>query len=200
MAKDSAKEDAEIAGVRNSALEIERLEDLAKDAKKKDAEEQEAVSQQLAQQLAAEADPIIRAQLIRTLAAYPTPTAGLMLKQGLHDTNKDVRVICCEKLGERDDPEKARILAEVISSDTDIDVRLAAARGLGETEDSRALDGLAVALDDPDPAMRHRAVASLKNVTGRDYGGDVSAWRQYVQGNEPQLDTPSLAERIRDVF
>jgi len=150
--------------------------------------------------LAAESDPIIRAQLIRTLAAYPTSTAALMLKQGLHDTSKDVRVLCCEKLGERDDPETAKILAEVIASDTDIDVRLAAARGLGETEDTQALDGLAVALDDPNPAMRRRAVVSLQNVTGRDYGGDITAWRQYVQGNEPQLDTPSIAERIRDVF
>ena len=194
------EEDIQISGVRNPSLELEELKDLAKDAKKKDATEQEAISQQLAQRLAAESDPVIRIALIRTLAAYPTSTATVMLKQGLRDADKDVRVVCCEVVGERRDPESGRLLAEVIASDTDIDVRLAAARGLGELEDKSAVDGLALALDDPDPAMRRRAITSLQNVTGREYGGDITAWRQYVQGNEPQVDTPSLAERFRDIF
>lgn len=198
--KSTDEEDLQISGVRNPTLELERLEELAEDAEKKDTTEQEAISQQLAQQLAAESDPVLRIALVNTLAAYPTSTASVMLKQGLRDTNKNVRVRCCEVLGERRDPECGRLLSEVIATDTDIDVRLAATRALGELEDDSAVNGLALALDDPDPAMRRRAITSLQSVTGREYGGDITAWRQYVQGNEPQVDTPSLAERFREIF
>jgi len=202
MARGAAKEKEEIqlSGVRDAPSEIERLEKLASSAKKKDATEQEAVSQQLAQQLSIEGDPIIRVALLRSLAAYPTSTASLMLKQGLQDSDKDIRVVCCELLGDRAGPETVKLLTEVIASDTEIDVRLAAARGLGQLEDTAAVEGLALALDDPDPAMRRRAIVSLQNVTGLDYGGDITAWRQYVQGNPVEPKTPSLAERFRKIF
>jgi len=193
-------DDVQISGIRDASEEIERLEKLASAANKKDPAEQEVTSQQLAQQLAAEGDPIIRSAQLRALAAYPTSTSSLMLKQGLQDTSKDIRVVCCELWGDRAGPEAAKLLTEVIASDTDIDVRLAAARGLGQLEDTAAVNGLALALDDPDPAMRRRAVVSLQKVTGQNYGGDITAWRQYVQGNQPELKTPSLAQRIRDIF
>ncbi len=200
MASKPEESDVQISGIRDASEEIDRLEALASTAGKKDAAEQEAITLQLAQQLAAESDPIIRAAQLRALAAYPTSSASLMLKQGLQDTDKDVRVVCCEMWGKRAGPEAAKILSEVIASDTDIDVRLAAARGLGQLEDQAAVKGLALALDDPDPAMQRRAVVSLQNVTGRDYGGDIAAWRQFMQGNEPVLQTPSLAERVRSIF
>jgi hypothetical protein len=51
-----------------------------------------------------------------------------------------------------------------------------------------------MALDDPDPALQRRAVESLRQVTGRDFGNDVVAWRTYVQGGEPARRRPSLVE------
>jgi hypothetical protein len=39
---------------------------------------------------------------------------------------------------------------------------------------------LARALEDADPAVQYRAVASLKKVSGRDLGNDVNAWREWA--------------------
>jgi HEAT repeat protein len=89
-------------------------------------------------------------------------------------------------------------LAEVLRRDPDIDVRLAAARSLGEIGDPAAVTALGAALDDTDPAMQVRAVASLREVTGKDFGADVNRWRQYVQGESPSPPEPvSFAERVR---
>jgi hypothetical protein len=55
-----------------------------------------------------------------------------------------------------------------------------------------------VALDDRDPAMQYVGVQSMKALTGKDYGGDVAAWRELAGGGSPPLPPPpSLAERLR---
>ena len=43
--------------------------------------------------------------------------------------------------------------------------------------------------------MQHRAMASLKKVSGQDYGDDVEAWRQYAKTGQAQPQ-PSLVQRI----
>jgi HEAT repeat protein len=87
-------------------------------------------------------------------------------------------------------------LGRTLASDTDLDVRMAAARALGTFNDRAAIESLGVALDDPDPALQYCAIQSLRTATGRDYGGDVAAWRQAAQGIEPtNFERPSFAQR-----
>ena len=46
--------------------------------------------------------------------------------------------------------------------------------------------------------MQFVGVQSMKSITGKDYGGDVDAWRQVAAGAAPPEPTaPSIAERIR---
>ena len=80
------------------------------------------------------------------------------------------------------------------------DVRLAAARDMGQTKDATAITALADALSDSDPAMQRRAVESLRALSKKDFGNDVSAWQQYAKGENPQLKEPTLAERFRKLF
>jgi HEAT repeat protein len=78
---------------------------------------------------------------------------------------------------------------------------MAAARALGGTRDPASVAALGTALDDKDPAMQYRAMAALKNVSGKDLGNDVRAWQQYVKGETPQSQAPtSIAERLRHMF
>ena len=59
---------------------------------------------------------------------------------------------------------------------------------------------LKIALEDGDPALQRRAIASLRSVTGRDYGENVNLWREYLNGGDPQVETPSLVERFQRLF
>jgi hypothetical protein len=48
--------------------------------------------------------------------------------------------------------------------------------------------------------MQYVGVQSMKSLTGKDYGGDVAAWRQVAAGgNPPPPKPPSIAERVRSV-
>jgi hypothetical protein len=52
-------------------------------------------------------------------------------------------------------------------------------------------------LDDPDPAMQYRAVMSLRQVTGQNFGNDVARWKAYVKGEPPPASKPvSIANRL----
>lgn len=180
--------------------QIAELRALAKSAQSMSAEEQERTALRLAERLAGEQDSIIRCEILRAMGPLKTPTAAAMLRAGLEDKDLDVRTSVCEIWGERGDLEAIEVLSETLTQDTNLDVRLAAARGLGKIKNQAAVEPLGTALDDPDPALQRRAVESLKQVTGRNFGNDIVAWRTYVQGGEPARRRPSLVEIWRQWF
>lgn len=157
--------------------------------------ERQEISAQLCQGLRAEQDPLIRCEVIRTLAALKTAQGDAMLRAGLQDPDFEVRVVCCEAWGARGGAEALQLLGEVVAQDESVDVRLAAARALGDLGDRGAVQALGTLLEDPNPAVQRRAVASLERVTGERLGNDVNAWIAYVQQGAPQREL-SLAERL----
>jgi len=49
--------------------------------------------------------------------------------------------------------------------------------------------------------MQHRAMLSLAQVTGKDFGGDARRWQQYVRGELPEAEQPvSVVERFGRMF
>lgn len=179
---------------------IKELRALAKTAGQLPVEDQEKTALQLAEQLAAEQDSIIRCEILRTLGKLQTPTAAAMLRAGLEDKDLDVKTAVCNAWGDRGDAEAVQILGDTLTQDPNLDVRLAAARALGKIKNQAAMQPLGLALDDPDPALQRRAVESLREVSGRDFGNDVVAWRTFVQGGEPPRKPSSVAELIRRWF
>ena len=123
-----------------------------------------------------------------------------VLVAGTKDSDLEVRRVACESLGKRGGDESVQELMRVANSDTELDVRLAAVRGLGDTHDSAALAVLAEAMVDPNPAMQFLAHQSLKNISGRDLGDDVEAWRAYAKNGKTDDADVSLAERFRRMF
>jgi HEAT repeat protein len=178
---------------------MEQLRQLSTEGRKLTPDLQERASAELVQGIAHERDPVLRAQILRTLGHLPSEKGGAVLAAGLHDHDRDVRIAACEALGKRGGPVAAQELSRTLTDDADVDVRLAAARGLGESHSPNAIPVLGDALEDQDPAIQHRAMASMKKVSGKDFGNNVDAWRQYAKsGQEPPK--PTLAQRLRKLF
>ncbi|MBX7165606.1 MAG: HEAT repeat domain-containing protein [Pirellulales bacterium] len=178
----------------------EELAQLADQAGKLTSAEQDRIAAELQQELSNEANPVMRDAIVRTLGAMKSPGSLAALKHAMGDTDKYVRARVCESLGRRRDAEAAAALSEIISTDSESHVRLAAARALGRIDDPQSVQGLGVALQDGDPALQHRAMESLRAVTHRDFGNDVGAWREFVQGGNPAEPQPTIAERLRSIF
>jgi len=191
----------EAPGIASPTERIAKLRKLAAGAARADAEQQQQVSAQLARQFEVEEDPLIRMEIVRALGDYRTGEANALLRAALEDLDAEVRVAACEALGKREGSEPAVLLGRTLGGDVDVDVRLAAARALGQSKDPAAISALGEALNDKDPAMQVRAVKSLRQVTGKDFGNDVGRWRQYVQTGSPgPAESLSMAERLRQIF
>ncbi len=184
-----------LSGVISPTQQIRDLRDLAKTAPAKSAYEKQLIEQQLAGQIKHEQDPLIRAQIVRTLGEYPSPTSDVILRAAVKDGDNDVRVAACDSWGKRDTVEAATTLAGVLNGDLDHDVRLAAARAMAPLHQQVAINALGDALEDKDPAMQYRAVLSLRQITGQDLGNDVNKWREYARSNRLHPAKPVLAGR-----
>lgn len=189
----------ELPGVVAPSARIEQYRQFSGKAAHSGPEEKIRVAEQLASDIRTEKDPLIRLEMIRVLGEYPSSESDAILKAAMSDADTSVRVAACEAWGRRADSDAVAILAEAVRSDVDSDVRLAAAKALGATRNSAAVPILGEALGDQDPAMQYRAVLSLKQVTGKDLGNDVTRWQKFIQGEQPEPPA-SWAQRLQHIF
>jgi len=174
-----------------------------------DSDQQERITDQLAQQIRTEPDPLVRLTIQETVAPFDSPLAQMIMLAGLNDTDRDVRIVCCRNLGERAaksdrDADKQNIVAQlrrVLEQDEDIDVRFAAVDALGNVQTTDSIHALANALRDRDPAMQYAGVEALKRASGQNLGNDVESWRQYADGENPQIQpAQSVAQRMKEML
>jgi hypothetical protein len=182
------------ADQRIAALKVE-----AREAREADAAVTVAFSQSLIQTLLEEHDPRVRSAILEIAADFDTPAAHAICEGGLRDPDSRVRMTACDVCGRRG-RDAVPLLASCMETDEEIDVRLRAVRALGETGEDCAIPVLARALEDPDPAVQYRAVAALRDVTGRDLGNDVNAWREWASDPAAQDANPTMAETFRRIF
>lgn len=181
----------------------QRIEDLAKEAaqaKRGASADQVEFTGSLSKRVLAEHDPRVRAAMLAVAAEFDTPAAVAICRGALEDPEPRVRMTACEAWRKRGGPEAVALLGARIASDADIDVRLRAVRELGALGDEAAVPALARALEDPDPAIQYRAVSSLKQVSGRDLGDDVNAWRAWAADPKAPGTEWSIAEGFRQLF
>lgn len=179
---------ADLQGVRSSAawLAPEKKQEIAND---------------MARLFAAETNPVLRTEMVGILGELGIPSAFETMRLAVADADEDVRIAACHAWGKLGANEAVPVLKELMEREADVDVRLAAIGELGHYPEQGALEILGQALDDNDPAVQYLAVQSLKTSTGRDFGDSVPAWREFVQGREPQAPpAPSIVERITHWF
>ncbi|MCA9269960.1 MAG: HEAT repeat domain-containing protein [Planctomycetales bacterium] len=181
------------------AIRREQLQQLARDVRKMSPSEKLQLAADLSLRVENEIDPLLRGETVKTLGQIGTDRAKEALRLAVHDAEVNVRVAACQAWQDVGGPEAVQVLTEVLASDTDEDVRLAAVRALGAFQDPAAARGLALALDDGNPALQYRAMESLHHATGQNLGHDVVAWRNYVQQGAPPTGAgPALVERDYD--
>jgi HEAT repeat protein len=179
---------------------IEAIREQARAARGAGPDRQLAFTQDLTRRVLEEHDPRVRCEIVSEAAAFDTPGAASICRGALQDPDQRVRIRACEVWRTRGGPDAVVLLTARYRADTDLDVRLRALRMLGELRDTTAIPVLAEALEDPDPAVQYRAVAALKEVSGRDLGNDVNAWRAWAADPAAERSEVSIAERFRQLF
>jgi len=187
-------------GIKTPQDRVDELRQLAKSAEKQSQAVQERVVAELAEEYRLESDAWVRREILRALANYPQNQAGAVLVDALGDAEVETRRVACAGLGTRGDAIAVQQLARVVGSETNVDVRLAAVEALGRTGDHSAVKPLVDVLTDPDPAMQWQTQQALAAASGRDYGNDVEAWREYAQTGKTDAAEVSFAEKLRRTF
>jgi HEAT repeat protein len=174
----------------------DRIEEIKRQkiaAKKGSPAERETIAKSLAEQIHGEPNAVLRQEIIRSIAQCKTPLAGMVMRAGLNDKDPDVQIQSCREWGDWGTTESVQLLGAVLGNDrSELDVKLAAVSALADTGRPQAAPPLSVALTKgADPALQHQAIVSLRKITGRDFGNDLAAWRDFV--DQAQAD-PSQAE------
>lgn len=179
---------------------IKKLAERSKAVKSESTQQQLEFTQDLVRMMLEEHDPRVRSKILETAAEYDTSAATAICTGAMQDPNEMVRTRACDVWAKRGGPDAVQLLATRFQTDADLDVRLRALKMLGELKDKQAIPVLARALEDADPAVQYRAVASLKQVSGRDLGNDVNAWREWAVDPESHKAEWSIAEGFRRLF
>ena len=179
---------------------IKKLAERSKIVKSESTQNQLEFTQDLVRMMLEEHDPSVRSKILETAAEYDTAAATAICAGAMQDPNEMVRIRACDVWAKRGGAEAVQLLATRFQTDADLDVRLRALKMLGELKDKQAIPVLARALEDGDPAVQYRAVASLKQVSGRDLGNDVNAWREWAADPDANKAEWSIAEGFRRLF
>lgn len=180
---------------------IAELEKKAKAAKAGDADRQTAFTLELSQSILAEHDPRVRSTIVSLAGQFKTPAAEAICEGALQDPDARVRMAACDAWKQRGGERSVELIAGICRNEPDIDVKLRAIRTLGGLKKPEAIPVLAESLESPDPAVQYRAVAALKEISGRDLGNDVNAWREWVAADPAERDKSwSIAETFRKIF
>lgn len=160
-----------------------------------DASEQAEWSARLADLVATDPSPEMRARAVRAVAQLPTPAATKALNQASADDSEKVRMVACEAWAIHGGTSARDMLLSIAQRDDETtSVRRAAVASLSEFPEAEVQNALAKLIDDTSPAIQFAVAQSLKTQTGQDFGGDIEGWKQYIASNNaPAAAAPGSA-------
>jgi len=142
---------------------------------------------------AADADPVVRAAAIRGLALHGRPEHVPVLIKALKDPEAQVRQEAARALQRIHDPAAVDALLAATrepdprdkspnpAGELDPAVRAEAADALGQYPEPRVLQALIAGLDDLELSVNRSCLASLRTLTGQDFGLDRPAWLAWLK-------------------
>jgi hypothetical protein len=137
-------------------------------------------------------DPSVRAVAIRGLANHGEPRHAPMLAAALTDPDKLVRLEAARGLQRLHNPAVTDALLAALrprgpaGGEEEQEIRAEAAAALGQYADSRVIEGLIAGLRDESLAVNRASLASLRVLTGNDFGLDHAAWVEW-RASAPDL-------------
>lgn len=192
-----AKDDGDVNNYHNR---IEEYRTLAGTIGRMTPQRQDTLAQDLSLELEHEADPLYRIEIVRALGNSSSAAAESGLRRGIKDASSNVRIASCVAWRKRGGPAAGKVLSETVVSDTDRHVRIAAARSLGDLKDPTTMRSLGLAMEVDDPAMQFACVESLKKISGKDYGSNLSAWQELAEGGTPSQEYEAKPRGMGAIF
>ncbi len=145
-----------------------------------------------------ETSPEIRREAILALSrVMATPGATEAVMKLSQDKNEKVRLEVAKSLRIQVTPDTTQTLMAMATSDASENVRLSAIRSLGPHRSNEVKQFLANQLNKSNPAFQESAAMALRDHTGKDFKGDVSMWKRYLNGENIEPPTPTLYEAIQ---
>jgi HEAT repeat protein len=138
--------------------------------------------------------PEMRTQAISVLAKIPGESTIRGLNAASIDKSEKVRLAACQAWSKIGGPDARNMMLTLANNPSEsTSVRQAAISVLSKFGDDQVRSTLTGLLDDKSPAIQYQVAQSLKQITNRDYGGDIQAWRDYMAGNDvPQPEQSTL--------
>ncbi|MCU0718506.1 MAG: HEAT repeat domain-containing protein [Pirellula sp.] len=164
-------------------------------------EEQDRYIGTLTQSSINDSSPEIRRRVAMVLEEVPNDRRSIdALVKLSQDKNEKVRMTVAKSLAKSTDEIATQTLITMASKDKSQAVKLLAIESLGghKTDDVKTF--LAQQLNDRSPAIQSSATTALKEQTGVDFRGDVAKWKQYMNGENVEPETPSLAEQFMSLW
>ncbi|MEM7477195.1 MAG: HEAT repeat domain-containing protein [Planctomycetota bacterium] len=136
--------------------------------------------------------PEMRRQAVRSAAKIVSPTTTRILNMTSGDDVEKVRMATCEAWASRNDAAAKDMLLSLAQQDSSSSVRQAAITALKGFNDPEVIRSMASLLDDKSPAVQYNATQTLAALTGQKHGGDVSAWKSYMNRALPANPNPGV--------
>ena len=163
--------------------------------------EQLAWAARLEQIIAKDPSPEFRTQAVAAIAMIPGEAAIRALNVASADSTEKVRLAACSAWQQLGGPEARDMLMTLANKSSEsTSIRQAAIEGLAQFNEAEVRETLALLLDDRSPAIQYQVTRSLVELTGKDFGGDMQAWSDYLNGTEvpepPKTTTARILESI----
>jgi len=128
------------------------------------------------------------------------PDALVAMTRLTKDKNDFVRLAVVDALHKSPSDEAGRTLLNMAASDPSNNIRLKATQALGGHRSPEIKQYLANKLEDRNPAMQYHVSLALKEYTGKNYGGDMEAWKGYLAGENVPEPRTSIAETLESLL
>jgi len=132
---------------------------------------------------AADKDAGVRMASIRALGTHGGPEHAAIFIAAMKDPDRLVRVEAARALQRVYNTGAIPVLIAAMNekNEPEADVRAEAADALGQYAERRVLTELIRTLTDPNLAVNYSTLASLRTLTGQDFGFDRVAWRAWTE-------------------
>lgn len=164
-------------------------------------EEQTTWAQHLERVIANESSPEFRALAVATIVSIPGEAAIRALNVASADSSEKVRLAACKAWQEIGGNEARDMLLTLANNNSEsTSIRQAAIEGLGNFDEAEVRQTLTLLLEDRSPAIQYQVTRSLSTITGKDFGGDMQLWQDFMSGMEVAEPPKSLTATLLESF